>query len=233
MTDTLRRQWMYWQTALAVFLLYLGAANVASLQRVTVLTLQPHVEAQLNVFSMLGHDIYLDLDFGRSAAKGEDDGRRTNELGGVRGWPGPGGNVIFAGLPVVLDVSINDGAWKRLSAAPASRVGTYTITRNLRPEATVAQILPANAGREEAAKLVAHPGLNRIAVRVVDVGRTLQGEDVELVALPPMQASGPQPGYGFFLMAFWLIPLAMTLFVGWAVWLLVLETRQPPGPGLA
>lgn len=231
MHDKLRRQWMFWQVAVAAFLLYLGAANVASLQRITVLTLQPHVEAELKVFSMLGHDIYLDLDFSRSAAKGEDDSRRSHELGGILRRPGASGSVIFAGQPVVLDVSINGGAWKRLSAAPASRVGPYTITRNLRSEAGVTQV---SAGRDDdAEKFVAHPGLNRLEIRVVDVGRSLQGEDVELVALAPMQASGPQPGYGFFLMAFWLIPLAMMGFIGWAVWLLVLETRQPPGPGLA
>lgn len=230
MDNKLHRQWMFWQVAVAAFLLYLGAANVASLQRITVLTLQPHVEAQLNVFSMLGHDIYLDLDFSRSAAKGEDDSRRSNELGGVHRRPGSSSVVIVAGQPVVLDVSINGGDWKRLSAAPASRVGPYTVTRNLRSEAGVTQV---SLGRDETEKLVAHPGLNRLSIRVVDVGRTLQGEDVELVALAPMQASGPQPGYGFFLMAFWLIPFAMTVFIGWAVWLLVLETRQPPGPGLA
>jgi len=230
MDNKLHRQWMFWQAAVAAFLLYLGAANVASIQRITVVTLQPHVEAQLNVFSMLGHDIYLDLDFSRSAAKGEDDSRRSNELGGIHRRPGSSGVVIVAGQPVVLDVSINGGDYKRLSAAPASRVGPYTVTRNLRSEAGVTQ---ASIGRDEAEKFVAHPGLNRLAIRVVDVGRTLQGEDVELVALAPMQASGPQPGYGFFLMAFWLIPLAMTVFIGWAVWLLVLETRQPPGPGLA
>lgn len=230
MHDKLRRQWMYWQAALAAFMLYLGAANVASLQRVTVLTLQPHVEAQLNVFSLLGHDIYLDLEFGRLAAKGEDDGRRTHELGGIRGRPGMGGSIIFAGLPVVLDISINGAPYKRLSAAPANRMGAFTITRNLRTEAMVAQFRPASAGRDEGEKLVARPGLNRLSIRVVDVGTTLQGEDVELVALAPIQASGPQPGYGFFLLAFWLIPFVMAGFIGWAVWLLILDHRSGQMP---
>jgi hypothetical protein len=223
MTDALRRQWQIWHITLAIYLLLLGAAYVASTPRVTVVTLQPHVEEHLNVFSPLGHDIYMELEFRRGAAKGNDDSFRTMELGGVR-WTGGGNRLMLPGQPVVLEIGIDDELPVRFTAMPASRNTHFIVARSLQVDG----ILPASFTPEERAglsKLTAHPGLNHLAIRVVQVGDGLRGEDVELIAHAPMRVVRPQPGYGIFVVVFWLLPVAMMGFIVSGIWLLIRGAR--------
>lgn len=227
MTGKLRRQWMIWHVTLAMFLLFLGAAHVASMSRIAALLLQPHIETHLNVVSLLGHDIYLDLEFRRSLARGGDDGLRTNDLGGTRRRPGSGGGnatVTFVGQPVLVEVAINDGPPLRLSATPANRSNRIIVARSLRVEGLAAASLSTD-DRDLASRLVARPGLNHLTIRVIDVGNALLGEEVDLVALPPLQASGPQPGYGIFVFAFLLLPVAVVGFILWGMILFIMPTR--------
>lgn len=211
MTDRLQRHWTIWTVAMAIFLAFLVAGQVASTRRGTVLTLQPDVETQLSVFSLLGHEIYFDLGFSRGAAKGNDDSLRSLELGGSR-RNSIGAEIILPGQPVVIEASLDGGAPVRLRATPANRADRFTIGRSLRADGIRAAAFPPDE-RDGISALRAHPGVNRITFRVLQVGKSLQGEDVELIAHPPMSAGAPQPGYGFFLLVFWLLPVAMVAFI--------------------
>lgn len=224
MTDTLRRQWLIWHVMLANYLLLLGAGHIAGLPRVTVLTLQPHVEAHLNVFSLLGHDIYFDLEFQRGAAKGNDDSLRTGELGGVR-YNRAGAALMLPGQSVVIEAAIEGGESLLLTAMPANRANQFIIGRRLRADGIVPASLASNE-RDGASALRASPGMNHLTFRIVQVGGSLGGEDVELVALPPMRAAALQPGYGIFVGVFWLLPVAMIAFIGSGMLLLLLGTRR-------
>lgn len=210
MTDKLRRQWKIWHISLAIYMLLLGAAHVASATRITALTLHPHVETQLNVFSVLGHDIYMDLEFRRSVAKGGDDSLRTRELGGIR-RNSSGAEIVIPGEPVVIEAAVDDGPPVVFSATPANRASRFIVSRSLRADGmTPASFSPDE--RDGISRLAAHPGLNRLTFRVLRVGNSLLGEEVELVAQPPMRAIGPQAGYGIFVIVFWLLPVAIIGF---------------------
>lgn len=210
MTDKLRRQWKIWHISLAVYMLLLGAAHVASSTRVTVLTLQPHVETHLNVVSVLGHDIYMDLEFRRSAAKSGDDSLRTRELGGIR-RNSSGAEIIMPGEPVVIEAAVDDGPPIILSATPGNRANRFIVSRSLRADGVLSASFSPDE-RDGISRLSAHPGLNHLTLRVVQVGSSLLGEDIELIAQPPMRAIGPQSGYGIFVIVFWLLPVAVIGF---------------------
>ena len=224
MTDRLQRYWTIWTAALAIFLAFLVAGQMASTRRVTVLTLQPDVETQLTVFSPLGHDIYFDLDFSRGAAKGGDDSLRSRELGGSR-RNGSGAEIILPGQPIVIEASLENGPSVRLRATPANRSDRFTIGRSLRADGIRAAAFPPDE-RDGISALRAQPGVNRVTFRVLQVGRSLQGEDVELIAQPPMRANGPQPGYGVFMAVFWLLPVAMLAFIITGMLLLMHGAKQ-------
>lgn len=224
MTDRLQRYWTIWTAALAIFLAFLVAGQMASTRRVTVLTLQPGVQTEMTVFSPLGHDIYFDLDFSRGAAKGNDDSLRSLELGGSH-RNGSGSEVMLPGQPIVIEASLDGGAPVRLRATPANRSDRFTIGRSLRADGIKAVAFPPDE-RDGISALRAHPGVNRVTFRVMQVGRPLQGEDVELIAQPPMRATGPQPGYGGFVVVFWTMPIAMMGFILTAMLLMIRGAKQ-------
>lgn len=226
MTDRLQRYWTIWTASLAIFLAFLVAGQMASTRRVTLLTLQPGVQMQMTVFSPLGHDIYFDLDFSRGAAKGSDDSLRSRELGGSH-RNASDAETILPGQPILIEASLDGGPPLRLRATPANRSSRFIIGRSLRADGIKAASFPPDE-RDGISALRAHPGVNYISFRVLQVGRSLQGEDVELIAQPPMRANGPQSGYGAFLMVFWLMPVAMMAFIITAMLLLV-RGAKPEG----
>lgn len=224
MTDRPQRHWTIWTVSLAVFLALLVAGHMASTARTTVLALQPGVKAELIVFSPLGHDIYFDLSFARAAAKGSDDALRSQELGGPR-HNGKDAVEILPGQPVVIEASLEDGSSVRLRATPANRFDRFTIGRSLRADGIAGLSFPPNE-RDGISALRVHPGVNRVNLRVLQVGGTLHGEYVQLIAQPPMRAGGPQPGYGVFVAIFWLLPVALMAFIITGMALLVRATRS-------
>jgi len=224
MTDRLQRYWTLWTASLAIFMAFLVAGQMASTRRVTVLTLRPNIETQLTVFSPLRHDIYFDLGFSRGAAKGDDDSLRSRELGGSR-RSDSGAEIILPGQPIVIEASLDGGPPLRLRATPANRSDRFIIGRSLRADGIKAASFPPDE-RDGISALRAHPGINRVTFRVLQVGRPLRGEDVELIAEPPMRAKGPQPGYGVFIMVFWLLPVAMLAFIITAMLLLMHGAKQ-------
>ncbi|QDO96188.1 hypothetical protein FNB15_02320 [Ferrovibrio terrae] len=213
MTDRLQRQWLIWYIALAIFAMFFAAGHIAGAKRAAVLTLQPHVETQLTVFSLLGHDIYFDLDFDRSAAKGDDDSLRSRELGGLR-RSSSGAPLLMPGQPVVIEAVINDGLPLRLSATSANRFDRFVVSRSLRADGIVYASLASPAERDGVSALRARPGINRVSLRVLQVGGSLRGEVVELAAQPPLRAGATQPGYDGFVLVYWLLPVAMIGFIG-------------------
>lgn len=226
MTDRLQRHWMIWIILLAIFLTFLVAGQTASTRRVTALTLQPNVQAQLTVFSPLGHDIYFDLDFARGAAKGNDDSLRSLELGGSR-RNGSGAEMALPGQPILVEASLDGEPPLRLRATPANRADRFTIGRSLRADGIKGVSFPPDE-RDGISALRARPGVNHVSLRVLQVGNSLRGEVVELVAQPPMQANALQPGYRIFIMAFWLMPVAMLAFVITFL-LLLIRSAKPEG----
>lgn len=214
-----RNPWFYWHATLGLFLLLLGFAHIASSTRITVLRLEPGAEARLNVVSLFGHDIFVDMEFRRALTRGGDDAQRSRDLGGLRQRPDANGNaalVLLPGLPVTVEASLDDAAPLRLAAMPAGHASRQIIVRALRSEG---RQLAGGAFDEpdEASKLAAHPGLNRLHFRVLAVGEGLRGEEVELVALPPIQARGIQPGYEYLPLIFWLLPFAVVGFILWGM----------------
>jgi hypothetical protein len=224
MTDRLQRQWTIWCISLAIFLAFLVAGHMASTARVTVVTLQPDVTGQITLFSPLGHDVYFDLDFSRAAAKGNDDSLRSMELGGPR-RNGSGAEIILPGEPVVIEASLDGAPPVRLRATPANRSNRFTIGRSLRADGIKAVSFPAEE-RDGISALKVRPGVNQVSFRVLQVGGSLRGEDVELVAQPPLRAGAQETGYGIFVMVFWLMPVAMMAFIITGMALLTRGAKQ-------
>lgn len=224
-----RNPWFAWHVTLGLFLLLLGAAHIASMTRITALRLEPGAEAALNVVSLFGHDIFLDMEFRRALARGGDDAQRSRDLGGLRQRPDTNGNaalVLLPGLPVVVEASLDDGVPLRLAAMPASHASRQVIARALRAEGR--QLAGAAFDEpDEASKLAAHAGLNRLRFRVLAVGEALRGEEVELVALPPIHVRGIQAGYEYVPLVFWLLPFALVGFILWGMGIFLLGQKDP------
>jgi len=202
------RAWFAWLIVVAILGGYYGLWTIATKPSNVTVVLVPQKVVHMTVFSLWGHWIGFEMRF-----QGGFSDPRVADLGKFAYRKNPTGELTFPnpGQPILTAVSVNGGPAAELEAMPASARSSTETSRRLTQNHYAADGEWTWSPRKRDG-LWASPGKNDISLTVVDVGQPLMGEEVTLVAQPPLSFRFGQSHYGWLWFAWFLCPLgAFTL----------------------
>ncbi|MBB3258400.1 hypothetical protein F4827_003268 [Paraburkholderia bannensis] len=208
----LARAWVVWGVVAALVLGYYALWAIATEAPKAAVVLRPGAIAQLEVTSILGHAVGFEVRFHHEPTE-----NREAELGRYRWLNGTPGKRIFPnpGEALKINISVNGGPPLRLEAMPAGAWSETEIARTLTPNHSVA-FGEWQWPSPQSARLTVARGRNKISFEIADVGPSLVGERVTLVADPPLSFKSGQNDYRWLWYAWLLCPIgAVCLAITW------------------
>ncbi|CAB3743368.1 hypothetical protein [Paraburkholderia rhynchosiae] len=202
------RAWFAWFIVAAILGGYYSLWTIATEPGKVSVTLIPQKVVHMTVFSLWGHWMDFEMRF-----NGGFSDRREADLGKFAYRKSPTGELTFPspGQPILTVVSVNGGPSVELEAMPAGARSSTETSRRLTLNHYVADG-EWNWSPRKRDGLWASPGKNEVSLTIIDVGHPLMGEEVTLVAQPPLSSKSGQSHYGWLWFAWLLCPLgAITL----------------------
>ncbi|MPW23480.1 hypothetical protein GCT13_43795 [Paraburkholderia sp. CNPSo 3157] len=199
----LTRAWFAWFIVAAILGGYYSLWTIATRPIKVKVVLIPQNAVHMTVFSLWGHWIGFEMRF-----QGGFSNPRVAELGNYAYRKSPTGELTFPnpGQLILTAISVNGGPSVELEAMPAGARSSMETSRRLTQNHHAASDEWTWSPRKRDG-LWASPGKNEVSLTVVDVGQPLMGEEVTLVAQPPLSFRFGQSHYAWLWFAWFLCPL--------------------------